>query len=63
MLVAAIAVHQLFPTERLADAPGAVIVMFGGIGRAASVIALVYVVGLVVTPFAGPETKGRPLPE
>jgi MFS family permease len=42
---------------------GAVIVMFGGIGRAASVIALVYVVGLVVTPFAGPETKGRPLPE
>lgn len=42
---------------------GAVIVMFGGIGRAASIIALVYVVGLIVTPFAGPETKGRPLPE
>ena len=38
-------------------------VMFGGIGRAASIIALVYVVGLIVTPFAGPETKGRPLPE
>jgi len=37
--------------------------MFGGIGRAASIIALVYVVGLIVTPFAGPETKGRPLPE
>jgi MFS family permease len=42
---------------------GAVITMFGGIGRAASMIALVYVVGLIVTPFAGPETKGKPLPE
>jgi len=63
VLVAAIAVRQLLQPERLTDAPGAVIVMFGGIGRAASVIALVYVVGLVVTPFAGPETKGHPLPE
>jgi hypothetical protein len=42
---------------------GTVIVMFGGIGRAASIIALVYVGGLILTPFAGPETKGRPLPE
>lgn len=42
---------------------GAVITMFGGIGRAASIIALVYVAGLIVTPFAGPETKGKPLPE
>jgi hypothetical protein len=36
---------------------------FGGIGTAAAMISLIYVVGLVVTPFAGPETKGRPSPE
>ncbi|PYN88816.1 MAG: hypothetical protein DMD87_08180 [Candidatus Rokuibacteriota bacterium] len=29
---------------------------------AASIIGLSYLVGLVVTPFAAPETKGRPLP-
>jgi MFS family permease len=34
----------------------------GSIGTAAAIMSLVYVVGLVVTPFAGPETKGRPLP-
>ena len=44
-------------------AAGAVITMFGGIARAASIIALVYVVGLIITPFAGSETKGTLLPE
>ncbi len=44
-------------------AAGPVITMFGGIGRAASIIALVYVVGLIITPVAGSVTKGKPLPE
>jgi hypothetical protein len=30
---------------------------FGGIGSAAAMISLIYVVGLVVTPFAGPEPR------
>lgn len=34
----------------------------GGFGRVASASALIYVVGLLILPFA-PETKGRPLPE
>jgi MFS family permease len=41
---------------------GWLISSFGGIGTAAATMSLVYVVGLVVTPFAGPETKGKPLP-
>jgi len=41
---------------------GWLISSFGGIGTAAAMMSLVYVVGLVVTPFAGPETKGKPLP-
>ncbi len=41
---------------------GWLISSFGGIGSAAAMMSLVYVVGLVVTPFAGPETKGKPLP-
>jgi hypothetical protein len=41
---------------------GWLISFFGGIGRAAAMISLIYVVGLIVTPFAGPETKGKPLP-
>jgi MFS family permease len=35
---------------------------FGGIGTAAAMMSLIYVVGLIVTPFAGPETKRKPLP-
>lgn len=31
---------------------------FGGIGRAAAIMSLIYIIGLIVTPFAGPETKG-----
>ena len=34
----------------------------GSIGKAASVVALIYLVGLVVLIFAQ-ETKGKPLPE
>lgn len=41
---------------------GWLISLFGGIGTAAAVMSLIYTVGLIVTPFAGPETKGKPLP-
>ncbi len=41
---------------------GWLISSFGGIGTAAAMMSLIYVVGLVVTPFSGPETKGKPLP-
>ena len=41
---------------------GWLISFFGGIGTAAAMMSLIYVVGLIVTPFAGPETKGKPLP-
>ena len=34
----------------------------GSLGRAASAIALIYLVGLMILPFA-PETRGKPLPE
>ena len=34
----------------------------GSVGHAVSVVGLIYVVGLLVLPFA-PETRGRPLPE
>jgi MFS family permease len=34
---------------------------FGGIGTAAAMMSLIYVVGLIVTPFAGPETNGKEL--
>ena len=41
---------------------GWLVTTLGTFGRAASTVALVYVVGLVVLVFA-PETKGKPLPE
>jgi len=34
----------------------------GSFAKAASTVALIYLVGMVVLVFA-PETKGRPLPE
>jgi MFS family permease len=34
----------------------------GSVGHAVSVVGLIYLVGLLVLPFA-PETRGRPLPE
>jgi len=41
---------------------GFLVTSLGSFGRAASAIALIYLVGLLVLPFA-PETKGRPLPD
>ncbi|HXP94979.1 MAG TPA: MFS transporter [Candidatus Binatia bacterium] len=41
---------------------GILAVQLGGIAQAATVIGFIYVLGLVVTPAAGPETKGEPLP-
>jgi hypothetical protein len=34
----------------------------GSVGYAVSAVGLIYVVGLLVLPFA-PETRGQPLPE
>jgi MFS family permease len=41
---------------------GFLVSALGSFGRAASAIALVYILGLLILPFA-PETKGRPLPD
>jgi len=41
---------------------GFLVSALGGFGRAASAISLIYLVGLLILPFA-PETKGRALPE
>ena len=41
---------------------GYLVSVLGSFGRAASGIALVYLLGLVILLFA-PETKGRPLPD
>jgi MFS family permease len=41
---------------------GSLVHALGGFGRAASAIALIYVLGLLLLPFA-PETRGKPLPE
>ena len=40
---------------------GYLVVTLGGFGRAASAVAVIYLLGLLILPFA-PETKGRPLP-
>jgi MFS family permease len=40
---------------------GNLIVYFGGFGYAATIVASIYVLGLVAAPFL-PETRGRPLP-
>jgi MFS family permease len=41
---------------------GFLVAAMGGFGPAASTIALIYLVGLLILPFA-PETRGKPLPE
>jgi MFS family permease len=41
---------------------GTLTAILGSFGHAASAIALIYLVGLLILPFA-PETKGRPLPD
>jgi len=41
---------------------GVLIASLGGISTAAALFGLIYILGIVVTPFVGPETKGKPLP-
>jgi cyanate permease len=41
---------------------GLLVTALGGVGAAASAVALIYVAGLLILPWA-PETRGRPLPE
>ena len=41
---------------------GSLVAALGSFNKAASMIALIYVLGLAILPFA-PETKGKPLPE
>ena len=41
---------------------GFLVAALGSFGRAASAIAFIYLLGLLILPFA-PETKGKPLPE
>ena len=40
---------------------GYLVMVLGSFGRAASAVAVIYLVGLLILPFA-PETKGQPLP-
>lgn len=44
-------------------AAGWLVESLGGIGRAAILMSTIYLLGLIVTPFAAPETRGRPLPD
>src|SRR5690606_24849784 len=41
---------------------GSIIAALGGYGTAATVVGLVYILGMLVVPFC-PETKGKALPE
>jgi MFS family permease len=41
---------------------GSMVQHLGSFGRAASAVALIYLLGLLILPFA-PETKGKPLPQ
>jgi MFS family permease len=61
------AISLVFDSSRIVAALGPLLAgwlisSLGGIETAAAMMSLIYVVGLVVTPFAGPETKGKPLP-
>jgi MFS family permease len=44
-------------------ATAALIGFFGSISTAAVTVGSVYIIGLLVTPWIGPETRGQPLPE
>jgi MFS family permease len=62
------AISMVFDSSRYVAALGPLvagwlITALGGIGTAAAIIGLIYILGLVVTPWAGPETRGQPLPE
>jgi len=57
----------IFNTPRLISAvapliAGSLIVELGGYGKAATIIGMFYILGLVAAPFL-PETRGKPLPE
>ena len=41
---------------------GTLIVSLGGYGKAATIIGMFYILGLLAVPFL-PETRGKPLPE
>lgn len=41
---------------------GVLVVKLGGIAMGATLVGLIYILGLIVVPFAGRETKGQPLP-
>jgi hypothetical protein len=41
---------------------GTLIVSLGGYGKAATIIGMFYILGLLAVPFL-PETRGQPLPE
>ena len=61
------AMSLVFDTSRSIAALGPLlagwlVTLFGGIGNAAAVMSLIYIVGLIATPFAGEETRGKPLP-
>jgi MFS family permease len=61
------AMSLVFDTSRSIAALGPLlagwlVTLFGGIGNAAAIISLIYIVGLIATPFAGAETRGKPLP-
>lgn len=62
------AISLVFDSSRYIAALGPLLAgwlatMLGGIATAAAIIGLIYIVGLIVTPWAGPETKGQPLPD
>ncbi|HLH27217.1 MAG TPA: MFS transporter [Chloroflexota bacterium] len=62
------AISMVFDSSRYVAAwgpllAGWLITALGGIGTAAAIVGLIYVLGLVITPWAGPETRGQPLPE
>jgi len=61
------AISLVFDSSRYLAAAGPLlagwlITALGGIGTAAVIFGSIYLLGLVLTPFAGPETKGQPLP-
>lgn len=61
------AMSLVFDTSRSIAALGPLlagwlVALFGGIGNAAAVMSLIYILGLIATPLAGSETRGKPLP-
>jgi MFS family permease len=65
--VRASAISLVFDSSRIVAALGPLLAgwlisSLGDIETAAAMMSFIYVVGLAVTPFAGPETKGKRLP-